>query len=94
MLTIRPETETDILAIRTINQRASETPAEASLVDALRARRAGILSLVAEIDGTATGHIFFSAVTIQGPPGVFEAAGLAPMAVLPEFQHCSFPTRI
>ncbi|NPV74910.1 MAG: N-acetyltransferase [Anaerolineae bacterium] len=87
MPTIRPETEADIPAVRTVYQRAFETPAEASLVDALRARRAGILSLVAELDGAVTGHIFFSAVEIKWPHGVFEAAGLAPMAVLPEFQN-------
>lgn len=87
MLTIRPESEADIPAVRTVNQRAFETPAEAGLVDALRARRASILSLVAEIDGAVTGHIFFNTVEIKGPHGVFEAAGLAPMAVLPEFQN-------
>lgn len=87
MFTIRLETDADIPAVRTVNQRAFETPAEAGLVDALRARRAGILSLVAEIDGAVVGHIFFSPVDIRGAQGVFAAAGLAPMAVLPEFQN-------
>ncbi len=86
MLTIRPETTKDIPAVHIVNARAFETPAEANLVDALRARQAGILSLVAEQDGAVIGHIFFSPVTIRGPHGEFEAAGLAPMAVLPEFQ--------
>lgn len=87
MFTIRPEKDADISAVHFVNASAFETPTEANLVDALRARQAGILSLVAALEETVIGHIFFSPVTIKGRHGEFEAAGLAPMAVLPEYQN-------
>ncbi len=86
MLILRPEIPADIPAVHEVNARAFETPAEANLVDTLRARGAGILSLVADLDGTVIGHIFFSLVTISGPQGDFQAVGLAPVAVLPVHQ--------
>jgi putative acetyltransferase len=82
---IRPEQTADIPAIRIVNLRAFPTPAEAGLVDALRARGVFTLSLVAEEAGRVVGHILFTPVTI-GESG-FQALGLAPMAVLPEFQN-------
>jgi len=88
MLAIRAETPSDTVAVRAVHLLAFKTPAEADLVDALRARGAGILSLVADLDGKVIGHIFFSLVTISGPHGFFEAAGLAPVAVHPNHQSC------
>ncbi len=87
MTAVRPEKLNDRAAIRSINERAFGQPTEADIVDTLRARCADHVSLVAEVDEQIVGHIFFTLVTIQ--PGAEELAGmgLAPMAVLPEFQR-------
>ena len=44
------------------------------------------LSLVAARDGEPVGHVFFSPIRIEGPSPAPAAAGLAPLAVLPEAQ--------
>jgi putative acetyltransferase len=83
---IRSELEQDHAAIRAVNAAAFGTSAEADLVDALRAGASPIVSLVAEAGGAVVGHILFSPVTLPGHPGL-RIMGLAPMAVLPEFQR-------
>jgi len=84
---IRPETPADISAIDQVNQRAFNRENEARLVDNLRNHGAVILSLVAEMDDRIIGHILFSPVTITHADCDWQAVGLAPMAVLPEFQN-------
>jgi len=59
MLTIRPERPADIPAIRRVIA-AAMRPAEAGLVEALRSRYAGLISLVAVLEGQIVGHILFS----------------------------------
>ncbi|MGF1520282.1 MAG: GNAT family N-acetyltransferase [Nodosilinea sp.] len=84
---IRPEQPRDIEAIHRVNEIAFDRTNEADLVDQLR----GVphtLSLVALVEGAIVGHIFFSPVTVA----VTQAEdapllGLAPLAVLPEFQR-------
>lgn len=83
---IREERPSDIAAIHRINASAFDTEAEANLVDVLRAQNAIIVSLVAEENGQPVGHILFSPVTLS-PPSTLKLAGLAPMAVLPEYQN-------
>jgi putative acetyltransferase len=83
--TIRPEESLDTDAVRIVNERAFGQPAEAALVDALRGVT-GAISLVATIDARVVGHIFFTPVQVGVGPTV-PAVGLAPMAVLPEFQR-------
>jgi plasmid stabilization system protein ParE len=63
---IRPEVPRDVCAIFDVNARAFGQPAEAKLVDALRAANAATLSLVAERDGRVVGHILFSPVRVEG----------------------------
>ena len=87
MLIIRAETEADHVAVRRVNERAFNRPGEADLVDALRKNAQPQISLVAELDGQVVGHIFFSPVLIESEASRFTALGLAPMAVLPEFQN-------
>ena len=88
MLQIRPERTEDLPAIHSLNVRAFPSEAEAEAVDALRARGAYLLSLVADFDGIVVGHIFFTPVTIEKEDGTFfDVAGLAPMAVQPELQR-------
>lgn len=84
---IREEQESDRAAVFAINAAAFSTDAEARLVDALRARAHPTVSLVAEDEGIIVGHIMFSPVTLREHPDRF-LMGLAPMAVLPERQHC------
>jgi putative acetyltransferase len=87
MIVIRAETTKDQAAIRRVNELAFARRNEADLVDALREKAAPIVSLVAALDEKVVGHIFFSPVTIESETAAFTAMGLAPMAVLPEYQN-------
>lgn len=86
-LVIRPEEPADHKSVWTVNHLAFGGPAEANLVDALRAGGYGTLSLVAEIDNQVVGHIFFSKIQIVTSSETIEAHALAPMAVLPSHQR-------
>jgi putative acetyltransferase len=97
MTIIRPETRKDIVAIRRVSESAFDRPNEADLVDALRVNAHPHISLVAVVDPDlpskllirkvgVVGHIFFSPVWIESEMAAFMAMGLAPMAVLPEYQ--------
>jgi putative acetyltransferase len=89
-LRIRPEESTnqaDRSAIRTVNIAAFGGPAEADLVDNLRAQRHALVSLVAEQDREIVGHILFSRMWIQAPAASVPAVALAPLAVLPKHQR-------
>jgi putative acetyltransferase len=83
-LTIRPERPGDAAAIHAIHSAAFDTPAEAKLVDRLRASGRLSVSLVAELAGKPVGHIAFSPVTLQHASG---GVGLAPVSVVPELQR-------
>ena len=83
---IRAEEERDRAGIRIVNESAFETAAEANLVFALREVIDSLISLVAEDQGEIIGHIMFSPVTLTGHPEL-EIMGLAPMAVMPEYQR-------
>jgi len=87
VISIRPETPAHFAAVRERDELAFGQPAEAGLVDALRAVAHPRVSLVAIQDGPVVGHILFGPVTIEGPQGVSIAMGLAPMAVRPERQN-------
>lgn len=82
---IRAERADDADAVREVNEQAFAGPLEARIVDALRGISDSI-SLVATVDGRVVGHILFTPVSIDPPPRV-RVAGLAPMAVRPEFQR-------
>ena len=84
---IRKETLQDVDSIRVINELAFGQVQEANIVDKLRANCEGLLSLVALPDDKIIGHILFSPATIEGSFGTLRGMGLAPMAVLPEFQR-------
>ena len=87
MLTVRPETPEDIVAIRYVNEQAFGQKEEAELVAKLRHRNAVTLSLVAVEGSQIVGHILFSPVTVASEHSSFEAIALAPMAVLPAYQR-------
>src|SRR5258705_8002237 len=86
-MTVRTESTKDDESVRRVNELAFEQPKEADLVDALRANARPYITLVAVVDEQVVGHIFFSPVSIESENGVFTAMGLAPMAVLPEYQN-------
>jgi putative acetyltransferase len=92
MIIIRKEQPEDIAAIRVVVESAFEGTAEANLVDQLRKAGKAIISLVASEDDRVIGHILFSEVTLAPDGGdskdtPLAAIGLAPLAVLPEFQN-------
>lgn len=87
MITVRAETAEDYAWVRRVNEAAFGRPEEAALVDALREVARPFVSLVAADEGQVVGHIFFSPVSIEADGGAHEATGLAPMAVLPEYQR-------
>ena len=94
MIRIRPEQPGDVAAIRRVNERAFNDSAEANLVDLLREHGEVTLSLVAVHDAQVVGHILFSPVVIESAGESFAAVGLAPMAVLPEWQNQGVGSRL
>jgi putative acetyltransferase len=91
---IRPETKEDIVKIWKLNASAFDTEAEANLVDNLRESGARLISLVAEINKKAVGHILFSPVMLSGKGTDVKIAGLAPMAVMPDHQNQGIGTAL
>lgn len=85
MTAVRNEKSEDYSDVYRVNELAFERKNEANLVERLRHIEPHI-SLVAVKDGKIVGHIFFSEVTLEPESGNLKAIGLAPMAVLPEFQ--------
>lgn len=81
---IRPEEARDRVAIRTIHETAFGQPAEADLVDRLRANGNLVLSLVALAE-EPVGHIAFSRLILADSD--CRATALAPLAVAPERQR-------
>ncbi len=85
---IRDGTDADLPEILSIHTHAFGSDAEARLVSqVLRDPTAQpCLSLIAEEDGLAIGHVLFTPVEIDGAPRSVVAAILAPLAVLPDHQ--------
>ncbi|MDN5215062.1 N-acetyltransferase [Fulvivirgaceae bacterium BMA12] len=86
MITIREESNGDLIAIRKINDKAFGRPQEGRVIDKLRESDSQVLSLVAEIDNNIVGHIFYSTAVIACNNERIVGMGLAPMAVLPAYQ--------
>lgn len=83
---IRPESSSDIAAIRAVNCAAFKTPLEAGLVDLLRAGSSPFISLVAQDASGVVGHIALSPGELRGAPGL-RIAGVGPVAVHPAHQR-------
>ena len=86
MIQIRKEKDSDFEAIKFVNDQAFKQPLEGNIVEKIRNTDSEILSLVAETDNQIVGHIFFSCAEITDHPEIKKGMGLAPMAVLPEYQ--------
>ena len=89
-ITIRPETAADVEAIDEVTRAAFRTLAvsnqtEQYIVAALRAAGAMAVSLVAEREGRAVGHVAFSKVGMSDGSNGWYGAG--PLSVLPELQR-------
>lgn len=81
----RAETSADIPAVRAVVVAAFDTPAEADLVDALRADPAwvdGLSVVTTDQEGKLVGHALLTRCHIGDTP----ALCLAPVSVLPEYQ--------
>ena len=87
MIEIRKEKQKDYDKIRIVNDRAFGQLDEGRIVGKLRESCKEIVWLVAVSDNEIIGHIFFSPVTIETQTGFVKGMGLAPMAVLSEFQN-------
>ena len=84
---IRTEKPEDLEAVRNVNIAAFERENEANLVDRLRGI-ASTFSFVAVQSDRIVGHIFFSPVVVEGKcSSNLSILGLAPVAVLPEYQR-------
>lgn len=84
-MTTRAERTKDAAVIRAVHLAAFPTPAEADLVERIRASIGFVpdLALVAEDPGgVIIGHLLLSYVSLAGEP----VLALGPMAVLPELQ--------
>ncbi len=86
MMTIRKEQIGDEEQIRLVNTRAFDQPAEANVVDTLRQACPKGISFVALLEDQIVGHILFTPAVIENQKKQIWGMGLAPLAVLPEFQ--------
>ena len=86
MLTIRAERTDDHDAITAVVAAAFGSPAEARLVERIRAstRYRAPLALVAELDGEVVGHVMVSDADLHTASGVRHLAMLSPLAVAPD----------
>ena len=88
MITIREEGPHDAPILRRVHELAFGQPAEADIVDRLRARCDELVSLVATDGEAIVGHILFSPATVESADGEpIRGMGLAPMAVMPDRQR-------
>lgn len=89
-IVIRCETDANVSAISEVTVAAFKTleisnHTEQFIIYALRAAKALVVSLVAEMDGRVIGHIAFSPVTISD--GTRDWYGLGPVSVSPADQR-------
>jgi putative acetyltransferase len=90
---IRTEKPEDLEAVRNVNIAAFGRENEANLVDRLRGT-GSTFSFVAVQSDRIVGHIFFSLVTVEGKCSKnLSILGLAPVAVLPNYQRQGIGTR-
>jgi putative acetyltransferase len=96
MTELRPERPEDIAAIRTLHTAAFETPAEAGLVDALRASGAWLpdLSVVAVDAGEVVAHALLSRIILVTAGGDLPALALGPVAVRPDRQKQGYGSAV
>jgi len=85
-MNIREEQLSDIEKVYEINSDAFGRDNEPNLVNALRARLSSYISLVADDNANVIGHIMFTPVELSGSEDKLKIMGLAPLAVLSNYQ--------
>jgi putative acetyltransferase len=90
---IRPELPSDADGLRALNRQAFGGEAEAKLVDLLRERGRNIVSLVAVESDQVIGQVLFTEVYVT-PATLYKGVGLAPLAVLPNWQSRGIGTEL
>jgi len=90
---VRIEQQEDRAAISKLHEAAFGRHFEARLVETLRRKARPYLGLVALSKDQILGHILFTPVRCAAQPDA-RLLGLAPMAVLPEFQSEGIGTRL
>lgn len=84
---IAEESEQDLPGIRAVNIAAFKREEEADIVDRLRKNSPVFISMVAKVGEKVVGHVLFtSARLIQDDDWSIKGVGLAPLAVLPDYQ--------
>ncbi len=83
-MSIREEEEIDIDHITQLHNEVFNEPEEGTIVENLRNNNNLTISLVYEIDGKIVGHIAYSPIYKKQE---IIGLGLAPIAVLPEYQN-------
>ena len=89
VLEIRSESRADVAAVRAVHLAAFATPAEADLVDAIRAGPYALprFSVVAVREGRVVGHALMSHAQLVHHEVERPVLVLAPLAVLPDERH-------
>ena len=91
MMAVRPSSAGDAEAIDAVIRAAFAGTelghqGEAELVRMIEADGDTLVSLVAERDGAVVGHVLFSRMDVEADGAPLVAAGLAPVAVVPDAQ--------
>ena len=84
---IRRESPGEALQVRLVNESAFGGAAEAEVIDRLRETCSEFVSLVAVLDDRIIGHILFTPAVLVSNQRRVAGMGLAPLAVLPEYQN-------
>jgi putative acetyltransferase len=84
---VRPERAEDAAAVHALLIAVFPSAAEADLVERLRANRDLALALVAENGGRIDGYAAFPKLIVEDAGRLHTVAGLAPVAVTPEWQR-------
>ena len=94
MVDIRREKQRDYATVRVLNDTAFGQTTEGVIVDNIRGVCNEILSLVAVKEGEVVGHILFSPISVNCEGKRILGMGLAPMAVLPQYQNQGIGTQL
>lgn len=87
LVLVREARVDDAAAVVRVHDLAFRRSAESRIVEAIRRCGVPTISLVATIGTRVVGHVLFSPVVIDAPGLAIAAMGLAPLAVLPEYQR-------
>ena len=94
MVKIHCETSEDRASVRHVHQQAFGQSDEADLVERLHTANKASIALVATLNGQVVAHVLFSPVVLDPVRPHFKAVGLAPVAVLPEYQKQGIGSRL